>query len=392
MYLYSVKNFKCFKEKTFTLRKLNILAGSNGAGKSSLIQSLLLFKTSLEYNSRFYDNEPFLRPNEPSRSLLSTIPLNGPYKLHLVNSRELLNFQAETNRVCFDLIKINKQQDEVVNIGIELETDPIALKADVQTVGIHKRSVGDNFEKFLNKNSFYYLEAERLGPRGYYENISDVNHCGFNGEFLGVQISNNFTRKVKKEKCFPESLNFSFEEQVRLWIDYIFPGITLKSEFMKEYNIASYRLKYKNSKFDYLSTANIAFGVTYCLPIIVNSLIAPDESVHIVENPEAHLHPMAQSRMGEFIAHMSTATESLYVIETHSDHFINGIRKAYLKNSFDHTECLAHYFSLDLNNDVKVEEMQFNTKMEISNWPPGFFDQYENDAIEIMRLKKNESR
>src|SRR5262245_33804478 len=45
----------------------------------------------------------------------------------------------------------------------------------------------------------------------------------------------------------------------------------------------------------------------------------------MVENPEAHLHPAGQSRLGRFLARVAGSGGQV-VVETHSDHVINGIR------------------------------------------------------------------
>lgn len=383
MYKFEVENFKCFKKSSFNIRNLNILAGANGAGKSSLIQALLLFRASLEYNRPFFNE--FTTPSELLKNgeIFNVIPLNGPFNLKLGNARELLTFDASETEVKFRL----SRSPEGDRFAVGLMLDPINLSTEAKT---HSLSSGrkDAANPFLDKNTFFYLSAERQGPRHLYERISDTYHCGYNGEFLGQQLSNetNLSRKIDSTKCFPGSKNSGLENQIQMWLDYIFPGIVLKTDNFKGFNLSSFRLKHRNSKFDFLLPQNIGFGITYCLPIIVNSLIAANNSVHIVENPEAHLHPLAQSRMGEFIAHMSSSGAHI-VVETHSDHFINGVRKAFLKQNFEPENCICHFFSLDELNKVTKSEILFNKKMELESWPPGFFDQYENDTIEIMSLK-----
>lgn len=76
----------------------------------------------------------------------------------------------------------------------------------------------------------------------------------------------------------------------------------------------------------YRST-NVGFGLTYSLPIFVAVLSSRPGSLILLENPEAHLHPKGQSRLGEFLA--IAASQGIQIVaETHSDHVLNGVRVA----------------------------------------------------------------
>ena len=64
----------------------------------------------------------------------------------------------------------------------------------------------------------------------------------------------------------------------------------------------------------------------------------------MVENPEAHLHPSAQAAMGEFLA-ISAASGIQVILETHSDHVLNGIRRAVKKGLITHHDVAIHFFT-----------------------------------------------
>ncbi len=91
---------------------------------------------------------------------------------------------------------------------------------------------------------------------------------------------------------------------------------------------------------------NMGFGVSYSLPIVLAGLFAPVGGLLIIENPEAHLHPAGQSRMGTFLA--TLAGDGVQVlVETHSDHVLNGIRRAigeHLVLGAEHA--LVHFFDV----------------------------------------------
>src|SRR5665213_4465046 len=124
----------------------------------------------------------------------------------------------------------------------------------------------------------------------------------------------------------------------------------------------------------------MGFGVSYALPIVVAAMTAIDGGLLIVENPEAHLHPAGQSEMGVFLSRMATAGLQL-IIETHSDHVLNGIRRAIGdERVLRADDAIVHFFA-DASSNAKP--LEFTPTGGITEWPAGFFDQYRLDVQRI---------
>ncbi|MBK9636389.1 MAG: AAA family ATPase [Bacteroidetes bacterium] len=91
----------------------------------------------------------------------------------------------------------------------------------------------------------------------------------------------------------------------------------------------AFTLKYTfNKKNDFtptepFSAENVGFGLSYALPIIVAALSSSENSLILVENPEAHLHPRGQSQLAKLLA-LAAQSGVQIIIETHSEHIING--------------------------------------------------------------------
>jgi predicted ATPase len=104
----------------------------------------------------------------------------------------------------------------------------------------------------------------------------------------------------------------------------------------------------------------------------------------IVENPEAHLHPSAQSKLGRFLAKIANSGVQI-ILETHSDHIINGIRIAIKKGLIKNEEVIFNSFSKGkkLGENI-VEKIFIDKEGKLDKWPKGFFDQYENDMMELL--------
>jgi len=71
------------------------------------------------------------------------------------------------------------------------------------------------------------------------------------------------------------------------------------------------------------------FGLSYTLPVITALLVGTliPNSLVIIENPEAHLHPRGQTEIARLIA-LCAQVGTQIIIETHSDHLFDGIRIA----------------------------------------------------------------
>ena len=128
------------------------------------------------------------------------------------------------------------------------------------------------------------------------------------------------------------------------------------------------------------------FGISYLLPVIVTGLLAEPGSMLIVENPEAHLHPGGQSRIGQFLAQIAFAGVKV-VVETHSEHVLNGMRVYSLKNKIAPERICINYFSIN-DRIPGIERIPLNDRMDILKWPEGFFDQEEKDLAELRMLRR----
>ena len=132
----------------------------------------------------------------------------------------------------------------------------------------------------------------------------------------------------------------------------------------------------------------MGFGVSYALPIVLAGLTARRGGLIVVENPEAHLHPAGQSRMGVFLAWLASRGVQV-VVETHSDHILNGVRRAIGEYRFlDHDSAIAHYFDSAESDIPSIHRLDFTSIGGISHWPRGFFDQYQIDVASLGRVRR----
>jgi predicted ATPase len=317
------------------------------------------------------EEKPIIVPNE-------TFSLNGPFLLNLGNSAQVLNRNSAEKIIKFNI----SAQDTILNVALAVPDSNDSYNLIEDTIILSTKS--DNFNAInLTHKSFYYLNAERIGPRIRHE-VDDLPylHTGWSGEYTVQIVGGNKILPIALDRCFDENSTKSLLEQSRLWLDYIAPG----SKFFDPSLITG--IKSAEIKFGDDRPTNVGFGLSYVLPIIVNGLIAEKGAMFIVENPEAHLHPLGQSRIGQFLAKIAAAGVQV-VVETHSEHVINGIRIAALKDTISTNDVRINFFGRDENDKIKLIPILMNDAGDLTSYPKGFFDQEQRDMAEIIRQKRN---
>ncbi|GBQ42661.1 AAA family ATPase [Komagataeibacter europaeus] len=366
-----IEGFKYFLSDRVKIAPLTVLTGLNGSGKTSLIQAILLLCAH-------------------TRTKDTTVPLNGPYGLELGTADDVLN------KSCKSDIKITIHDSQADKKYWELAIP----NEDALYLNVLKQPPTD-LPAFRSKaRVFTFLSADRLGPRGVSQTSSLANddlEIGWRGEFcpyvmsvLGDKILQHPERHHPSYKgSEPRLLKYEVEQ----WLSEITREIEINAERPLGTTIA--QLYFRTSGAEWARATNMGFGITYALPIILGGLLAEPEGLFIVENPEAHLHPAGQSRMGVFLAWLA-GTGVQVIIETHSDHILNGIRRAIAEYAYlDSEKAIFNYFgeetqriSNDSQENSKIEPLTITKKGNISNWPHGFFDQYQIDVASLGRIRR----
>ena len=348
----NIKNFKCFSEEKFEFTSMNILTGANASGKSTVIQAILLFFRTLQEKGK-------------------NIDVNYALGVQVGNPRFL----------------ISQNPIKTANYAFEVSIEELKKKTsiDYRIDGMSPLNLLYEGSYTKVKSKIFYLNAERIGPRMSYPAGGEevIRADGSNAAYIvdqadmkNVQIPDNICTEVSKK----------FSAQVEGWMNIILGDVQLSvsTDIVK----ASTDIRYRNGIVDYeVLPTMTGFGISYIFPIIVLGLWCTtiEDAVFIIENPEAHLHPAAQSRMGKFLQLISDCGVQV-IIETHSEHIIDGMRiEAAILNKTHLSR--IYYFSKD-NKKINIEKITVDEKGELSNWPECFFDQKGLDLRELLLLRR----
>jgi predicted ATPase len=240
--------------------------------------------------------------------------------------------------------------------------------------------------------AFSYLNAERLGPRDQLDvSAEEPDHIGIgvHGEYTAQALALYETREVRpalRHATTSEHGVITLRTQVESWASEIIRPIRITAQWPPGITSSLIRFQEPGLMTEQIRPANVGFGFSYALPIIVAALLLPVNGMLIVENPEAHLHPAGQSRLGRFLARVAGSGGQV-LIETHSDHVLNGMRLAVAEDrTISADDAVVHFFGGQV--DADPARISLTARGGLTEWPVGFFDQIERDLGEISRAKR----
>lgn len=357
-----IQNFKSLKNVDIELSNITLLTGVNSCGKSSFIQTLLLLK----------QNE-----NRINMAKNPIVNIKGDY-LDLGNKRDILFQEAFDENISIEVSSKESTGSFVFN------NQDLKMITDFPLLGSE-----ESFNLF--NDDFQYISTDRIAPSITYglsdENL-EKNLIGISGEYTAHYLAVNRHKKIDiLDFRHLQSQTEYLLENVSLWLGDISNGIEVKAKVYEELQNVNltYSYTYGETTTNDFSPLNIGFGVTYVLPIIVAVLKAKPGDLLIIENPESHLHPAGQSKIAELCA-IAAANGVQIIVETHSDHFLNGLRVATKKKYITPNQSQIYYFRKETNAlETIVDSLMIDENGRINQeWPKGFFDEWDNRLDELL--------
>ena len=348
-----INNYKCFHEAEIAMKSITVLCGVNSGGKSSLLQALLLGISTMK-----------IRKKNGTLDLMHL-----PFGVKLYSFYEILYRKADKEEITVEISSNDKFNKVVFS-----PSDVIKADNEIKYVNYSKNRI--------NVKNVWYLDANRslaeYQEKGTLKNIILGEHFEYIAFILEQGRDVRFP--VDKKRNFYNDDNKFFSIQVNEWLNFIMPGNQVGGYSEGRDNIVSLLFGANNKS----HKNNVGFGVSFTLPILVAGLLAKSGDLLIVENPELHLHPKAQSNMMYFFERIAECGVQV-VIETHSDHVVNGLRKTVVddKCKLSPEEYLLYFF----DDNSNWETIKLNNYAELDNWPKDFMEQGEDDLYFIRKAR-----
>ncbi len=438
-----IQNFKGWKNtETIDMAPITLFFGANSSGKSSIGQFLMMLKQTVESPDRkavFYPGgknsavqlgsyKDMVYQRNPEYHIEFRYQWDLQTKLEFkdpisdgVFSGDTLAFEAnvglygkEQNTLVLDWFKYvlasKNENKEIFSIGMERKPqtkseykvtfDDYPLKRKqgrVWNPGIPVRFYGfpDEVTAYHQNADFVQtlnLEHEKLfrslsylGPlrtkadRLYSWAGTEPESVGYAGENTIAAILAARHRKISlgyklHAKPFEEVIAQKLKD---LGLIEAF-SVNQISQQRQEYEV---KLCIKGSK-DWVDLPDVGFGISQVLPVLVQCFYAPPGSIILMEQPEIHLHPSAQSALADVMIDVINSKENgqdrniQLIIETHSEHFLRRLQRRIaedIEQKRIRQEWVSAYFANITTTPATLEPLKIDEFGNIHNWPENFF-------------------
>jgi len=370
-----LRHFKCFERLELPLRPLTVLSGTNAAGKSTVVQPLVLLHQTMldhEWSGR--------------------LALNGR-AIRLGTVADVLD--RDYGRDGVD-VGIERSDGTRVEWSFAGEKSDMSMRVRRVRVDGEEHRFADGHERLRyllpeghapaeacrladQLRSLSYLSAERIGPRDTYplRDTALTGEVGPTGERVPGLLYAGEDEHVLPSLALP-GIPGTRRRQVEGHMGCFFPECRVEIEKVPGASAVMLRLG-TSAGMDLNTPTHTGFGLTQVLAIVVVALSLGEGGLLVVENPEVHLHPAGQALMGGFLSQVAAAGIQV-IIETHSDHVLNGVRRAVKTGALSNDEVALHFFRPRGMDAAQVESPLMDAEGRLDSWPGGFFDQFDKDS------------
>jgi len=353
------------------------LTGFNGGGKSTAIQPLLLMAQGLRGpigTKGFPLNGALVRLG----TVGDVLPANSPAKsvqIVLTGPTESIewNLEASAGERMFNVVSALRSSDGSRTLHWQASPLPPEI-SDPQN-----SEVGSVLKELI------FLSAVRQGTTDAFP-VPDLptavrGDVGQDGQFAAFWYDRNVDDEVDIARRHPNEPASSLRKQLDAYLSSLFPGAQVNVSANPSVDLLSVKFRLTDAS-AWQRPANIGYGLTYAFPILVALLTARSDGIIIIDSPEAHLHPSAQSNMGHILSRFAAAGQRI-IIETHSDHLVNGVRLAVIGNVLSPIKLATYFFAGVSEAGHGVTSPQLDSSGRFNVWPKGFFDQSEEDLSRL---------
>jgi predicted ATPase len=439
-----LRNFKTWETADIEFGKITGLFGSNSSGKTTLIQFLLLLKqtkqatdrtTSLDLNGAFTSlgvYRDMIHAHDEQRHLSWTLTYSPAKDVVLVDpsgKRTDALARASSVTVSSDVLakgqapaaarleyKVEKYRFGLVPKGtgdsafeltaaggdfrfVRTQGRPWQLPGPVKSYAFpdQARTYFQN-ASFLSDleasyeeqmDSLFYLGPLREYPqRDYLWARSRPVDVGLRGE-KAIDAILAATAAGEQRNARPKAKLRPFQEMIAYWLSQMGLIHSFRvEEIARGSNRWQAKVQVRKGGTEALLT-DVGFGVSQVLPVVTLLQYVPEGSTVILEQPEIHLHPLAQAHLADVIINAAMHRHVQIIVESHSEHLLLRLQRRIAEEEVAHGD-VRLYFCDVRNGSSTLDQLRIGMFGRIENWPDKFMgDAFgETYAAEEKRIKR----
>ena len=245
-----------------------------------------------------------------------------------------------------------------------------------ELVVLTPEDIPDDYERHLH--SINYLGPLRRPPEKVYRLLSTsdsiVGVTGIQGEFTPSVLHNNPVIEEQVNDWFAQ-FEIPYTLAIRRLIDDVLPG---------SYIVIALTDKRTNTQ---LTVADVGFGISCILPVIVEGIASQESATICVEQPEIHLHPSLQANIADLMIDTiadEPGKRKQWIVETHSELLITRLQRRVREGGIRSEDVTVLY--VDPDNEYSEGSAIIKLRLDengdfIDHWPHGFFDEAFNELM-----------
>lgn len=407
----SVEGYKSIASKQeLNFDGLTVLAGANSSGKSSFMQPFLVLKQTIENH---YDSGALVLYGEnakltDSTQIISKVPGCGKSFFSISMISDVQKCTAS-----YKYKKGTGLQIDTITLEDKKFPQGLVLKMGMKSEDIRSIVPVDEF-KFLEKiykeenltskwkiiRSKCFLRAElSLDGKGFFPISAGIDPARSMKDFItrlihvpGLRGNPERSYKIAaSEDIYPGSFEKYVASIISDWIKinkHKSKYELLKSQLFElglasnirasQVDDTSVEIQVSRSKAggdsDCVNIADVGFGVSQTIPVLVALISAKKDQFVYIEQPELHLHPKAQFKLASIIV-VAINRGVRVIIETHSSILIRGIQLAVVKKQLDCKKVSLNWFTQSYETgETKVDKSGLDEIGAFGDWPEDFDD------------------
>lgn len=359
-----LQNFKCFRRQSFELKRLTVLAGRNGSGKSSLVQALMCLRA--------------LKRGQ------------GKLDLPTLGLGTLKDIYYQFNQTGDRTIRLAADGDYT------FAYQESSSQLDNLSFAFSPVEGGAADDPFLKLR---FLAANRVGPMSLHDDSAsragDGREIGLRGELAVAYLDRHPGDAVESALVIVNEETHAkvakLKNQVSAWMQRIAKGASVETTSMNDgtHVKLSFRFGDETNRPDF-RPENVGVGLSRVLPILVMVLSAKPGDVLVIENPETDLHPRGQTELTSLFAKAASMGVQI-ILETHSDHIVNGLRLAVRNKVLASSDARVLFFRRIIDGAAheqfsSVEPVNVDEQGELSRYPKEFLDEWGKTIDQLLGL------
>jgi len=403
----SLKHFKAWCEPVeVKLAPITLLLGTNSSGKSSLLHSLLLLKQTIAHFDRtihlnlsadqpadyfdFGDFNDVLNQTAkvrhfdigfsfcPQNQAQQEIAFKARYKADIRRAAVIEHMQLRNERASYLTVRekagaysLSIGDDAQDSIGLSAHLAPersIALSTEaLELLPLHDRKIAQDISLAIQREfkNIAYLGPLRTQPKRRY--VVDKNPLS--------ELGTDGSQAIPALKKYNNLV-----DHVSAWLARL--GVADRLEVKSRpphYQVMIHKAGVAANLLD------VGFGISQVLPVLTLAYFVPEGTTIILEEPEIHLHPLAQAVLAELLVEVSQQRHVQFLVETHSEHLFLRLQTLIARETLKADDCCL-YFVENRDNVGHLHPLTLDDYGRLDDWPERFFGDALGEAREQTEL------